>query len=260
MSNDKKCFVIMPFTDPDGYENGHFDNVYQYLIKPACEDAGLEAVREDDDERSKVIHHSMIKKIMDYPYAICDISSKNPNVLYELGVRHAIEKNVVIIKDNKTESIFNINIQNIINYDLDVSKLDEAKEKIKTQLLNTDNDSDQSIISLIKKIKSGIFSENKNTFAKELYLEMKKNDLGQEQYKTLYYCQEVLHNISLKNKHDISKNKEEIKNQLKDISDKLIKLNETSENHTMMIHSAELLISMHSYISENLKMPELLDF
>ena len=36
----KTCFVIMPISDVDGYEKGHFIRVYDYLIKPACEIAG----------------------------------------------------------------------------------------------------------------------------------------------------------------------------------------------------------------------------
>ena len=38
-SNNKKCFVIMPISDADGYDKGHFNRVYEYLIKPACEEA-----------------------------------------------------------------------------------------------------------------------------------------------------------------------------------------------------------------------------
>jgi hypothetical protein len=34
---DKKCFIIMPISDQEGYEKGHFSRVYKHLIKPACE-------------------------------------------------------------------------------------------------------------------------------------------------------------------------------------------------------------------------------
>ena len=43
-SNNKKCFVIMPISDADGYDKGHFNRVYEYLIKPACEEAGFDCV------------------------------------------------------------------------------------------------------------------------------------------------------------------------------------------------------------------------
>ena len=44
----KKCFVIMPISDTDGYDNGHFTTVYNHLIKPAVMRAGFESIRADD--------------------------------------------------------------------------------------------------------------------------------------------------------------------------------------------------------------------
>ena len=45
MSEDKKkCFVIMPISDTDGYDNGHFTTVYNHLIKPAVIKAGFESI------------------------------------------------------------------------------------------------------------------------------------------------------------------------------------------------------------------------
>ena len=46
--NNKECFVIMPISDTDGYEQGHFTRVYDYLIKPSLEKANLIPQRADD--------------------------------------------------------------------------------------------------------------------------------------------------------------------------------------------------------------------
>ncbi|WP_299156375.1 hypothetical protein, partial [uncultured Christiangramia sp.] len=44
----KTCFVIMPISDSSNYEKGHFERVYDFIIKPACISAGFEPVRADD--------------------------------------------------------------------------------------------------------------------------------------------------------------------------------------------------------------------
>lgn len=107
----------MPISDADGYEKGHFNRVYEHLIKPACELGGLEAYRVDDDKASDIIHCEIFSQLVNSPMAICDISSRNPNVFFELGVRLAFNKPVTIIKDDKTEKAFDIGIIKYIDYD-----------------------------------------------------------------------------------------------------------------------------------------------
>lgn len=106
--DDKKCFVIMPISDPIGYEKGHFANIYNNLIKPAVENAGYQSERADEARSSSFIIKDIVERIYAAPIAICDISSHNPNVFYELGLRHASGLPVVLIKDKKTENPFDI--------------------------------------------------------------------------------------------------------------------------------------------------------
>lgn len=88
----KTCFVIMPISDVDGYDSGHFTRVYEHLIKPACEQAGFKPERADETPRTDVIMAGILKKIIACDIAICDLSSRNANVFYELGLRHAFNK------------------------------------------------------------------------------------------------------------------------------------------------------------------------
>lgn len=50
----KKCFVIMPISDAEGYDKGHFTRVYEHLIKPAVIEAGFEPVRADDTSKANL--------------------------------------------------------------------------------------------------------------------------------------------------------------------------------------------------------------
>ena len=81
MSEDKKeCFVIMPISDAEGYDKGHFTRVYEHLVKPAVIEAGFEPMRADDTSKANFIVVDILKQILESDMAICDLSSRNPNV------------------------------------------------------------------------------------------------------------------------------------------------------------------------------------
>jgi len=99
---------MMPISDPDGYEAGHFGRVYKHIIKPACEAAGFVPVRADEVKKANLIILDILKQIVDADMVVCDLSARNPNVMYELGVRQAFDKPTVLIKDKKTPRIFDV--------------------------------------------------------------------------------------------------------------------------------------------------------
>ena len=86
------CFVLMPFgkkTDAAGRLT-NFDSVYRRIIAPAVEKAGLEPIRADEEKIGGTIHKPMFERLMLCHYAVADITGANPNVFYELGIRHAL--------------------------------------------------------------------------------------------------------------------------------------------------------------------------
>jgi hypothetical protein len=105
---NKECFIIMPISDADGYPPGHFKHVYDNIVAPSCEKAGFQAIRADDIKATNLIHLDILKKLIEAPIAICDLSSRNPNVLFELGIRQAFDKPVVLIQESGTPKIFDI--------------------------------------------------------------------------------------------------------------------------------------------------------
>lgn len=111
------CFVIMPISDCEGYEQGHFLRVYEDVIKPAVEKSGYIPQRADETKNSNLIQLDILKKLIDAPIAICDLSTRNPNVLFELGIRQAFDKPVVLIQEKGTPAIFDISPLRYIEYD-----------------------------------------------------------------------------------------------------------------------------------------------
>lgn len=112
----KECFVIMPIGDHPSHSKGHFKRVYEDILKPAIISAGFEPFRADDGGGSQNIQIDIIKKIIEAPMAICDLSTRNPNVLFELGVRQAFDMPVALIQEEGTERIFDINTFNTLDY------------------------------------------------------------------------------------------------------------------------------------------------
>ena len=139
-SKTKTCFVIMPISDHPDYAPGHFKRVYEYIIKPACQKAGYEAIRADDTSKTNDIVSDIIKKIIDSDMAICDMSSRNPNVFYELGLRHAFNLKTTLIKDKKTVRAFDITGLRSVEYDesLRVDEVEKAIEAIADAIEETE--------------------------------------------------------------------------------------------------------------------------
>lgn len=107
-SEKQRCLVIMPFSDPNGYESGHFRKIYDHILVPAIAMAGYLPHRIDENTESTMIHGKLLDELINAPMVLCDLSSKNPNVLYELGIRHAFDKPVVLVQEKGQDRIFDI--------------------------------------------------------------------------------------------------------------------------------------------------------
>lgn len=147
----KSCFIIMPISDQDGYDKGHFNRVYEHLIKPACMKAGFKPIRADEEVKTNYIVVDIIRKILDSEMVLCDLSAKNPNVLYELGLRQAFNRKVVLIKDKKTNRIFDIQGLRTIDYDenLRIDEVNKSIDQLSKTLVET-HQSEGEINSLIQ--------------------------------------------------------------------------------------------------------------
>jgi hypothetical protein len=119
----------MPIGDVDGYESGHFAHVYNDIIKPAVNKTEFTPRRADEVKETNFIHLDILTKLIEASMAICDLSSRNPNVLFELGIRQAFDKPVVLIQEKGTPKIFDIGPLRYLEYSKDM----KYHEVLKTQ-------------------------------------------------------------------------------------------------------------------------------
>lgn len=135
-----KCFVIMPFgIKPlkDGSGNNYdFDKVYRVIIKRAIRLAGMEPIRADEQTGAHIIHSDMFKELRDRAVVLADLSSENPNVYYELGIRHVLApRGTVLICREGSDLPFDIKLSRVIFYKYDGRDLDwENAEQVVPQL------------------------------------------------------------------------------------------------------------------------------
>ena len=115
------CFILMPFgvkCDNTGREID-FNCLYEELIKVAVEKADMIPVRADEELSGGIIHKPMIERLILCDYAVADLTTLNPNVFYELGLRHAIKGHTTIpIYSFDAEVPFDLKMQRILKYDL----------------------------------------------------------------------------------------------------------------------------------------------
>ena len=105
------CFVMQPF-------GGHLGGYYETIFKPAIEQAGLRAVRADDDIfATGKIMDQVWRGIRGATVLVAELTSKNPNVFYELGLAHALEKPVVLVSSNEDDVPFDLRHIRAIFYD-----------------------------------------------------------------------------------------------------------------------------------------------
>lgn len=109
-------FVIMPFGEKEGI---NFNRVYSDYIEPALEGKDYEVFRADQELRAGEIRTDMFQELLLADLIIADLSIDNPNVWYELGVRHALRaRGIVLIHSQRETHPFDVYTDRKLRYHL----------------------------------------------------------------------------------------------------------------------------------------------
>jgi hypothetical protein len=141
MSN-QLCFVVMGFGKKTDYSEIprtlDLDRTYEAIIKPAVTACGLQCVRADEVSHSGIIDKPMYEMLLRAELVIADISTANPNALYELGVRHALRPaSTIVIKEQDGKFIFDLNHLATLQYKHLGEDIGSREAKLKTAQLET---------------------------------------------------------------------------------------------------------------------------
>ena len=138
MAKKKICGIVMPISECDGLGSTHWQDV-KSIIESACFEAGFEARLVSDTFESNLIHKEILQNVYEDDIIVCDVSGRNPNVFFELGIRMATQKPTVIIKDDKTEYPFDTGPNRYVPYprDLRHPEMEKFKSALVTSLKKT---------------------------------------------------------------------------------------------------------------------------
>ena len=107
--DEQLCFVLMPFRDP-------FNEYYEKIIKPAVSAANLKAVRADEIYGTQPIISDIWRHIWRARVVIADVTGKNPNVNYELGLCHALGVATLLLTQSMEDVPFDYRHRRCILY------------------------------------------------------------------------------------------------------------------------------------------------
>lgn len=143
------CGIVMPISAMGDYDEAHWLRV-RIILDRAIEAAGFKPRMVSESEEIAVIQESIVQNLYDNEIVVVDVSGKNPNVMFELGLRLAFDKPTIIIKDDETSYNFDTSPIKHINYrrDLrfdDVERLQrDVTAVIKATLAKKEEDKDYS--------------------------------------------------------------------------------------------------------------------
>ena len=128
----------MPISAIDGYTSEHWEHV-RAIIREALLETAFEVKLVSDSDDVGVIQKRIVQNIYDNDIVICDVSAKNPNVMFELGMRLAFDKPAIIIKDYETQYSFDTAQVEHLEYprSLHYSTIQAFKLKLKEKVMST---------------------------------------------------------------------------------------------------------------------------
>lgn len=124
MEKRPSAFVIMPF-------DSEFTEVYESFLAPILKEVGYEVLRADDLYGQRNILRDIVRLIAESNIVVADLTALNPNVFYELGLAHALQKPVVMLTQSIEELPFDLRGYRVISYDTHFARIERARESLR---------------------------------------------------------------------------------------------------------------------------------
>jgi hypothetical protein len=135
MSKKKKnAFVLMPFGE-------EFSDVYEHLISGCLTDAGHAVKRADDIKSQRNILGDILEGIVQSDLVIADLTGANPNVYYELGIAHTLNKKAILLTQEIDELPFDLRSYRVVGYGTHFAKMNRAKKELSELAFEAFNES-----------------------------------------------------------------------------------------------------------------------
>ena len=134
INNKKKCFFITPVGEDDSETRKNADGLIDNVLTDVLNGFDMEIICSHRVNNSDTITDRIVENILTCELAIADLTGLNPNVKYELGVRHAIEKHVICIAEKGTKLPFDTQDFRTIFYTNEISSVGKLKNELKERI------------------------------------------------------------------------------------------------------------------------------
>jgi len=122
-----KVFVVMQYSSP-------YNELYEDVIKKVCEEFDLNVVRGDETYGPGLILGDIVKQITESRLIIAEISPANPNVFYEVGYAHALNKPTILIAEKATKLPFDVSPFRTLFYENTIAGKKKIEEGFKKHI------------------------------------------------------------------------------------------------------------------------------
>lgn len=156
---EKTCFVICPIGEANSEIRKRSDQVFKHIISPAVEPLKYTPIRADQISEPGIITSQVIQHVVESKLVIADLSGHNPNVFYELAIRHAITEPLVQLISKGEQIPFDVAGTRTIQFDIhDLDNVQETKQELINQIKSvesgkTEIDTPISVTLDLKKLK-----------------------------------------------------------------------------------------------------------
>jgi len=131
MDNKKKCFVIMPVSETKSCTQNEWTGIFEHMIKPAVTGSRLGY----ECERAKPLTGAFVRDILEglnrSDVVIADLTDRNPNVCYELGIRHTLKRRTILIAQNIDDVPSDLRSYWVVTYGKSLTGAQNFKKKVR---------------------------------------------------------------------------------------------------------------------------------
>lgn len=131
----RSCFVISPIGADGSDTRRRSDHLFDYIITPAVDNLGFSPTRADKISESGDITVQIIDRLINDDLVIADLSERNPNVFYELAIRHVTNRPVILLIQKGEDIPFDVSRDRAIFYDItNLAVVERCKTEMQNQI------------------------------------------------------------------------------------------------------------------------------